>query len=84
MKVITLNNGYWYAYTPAGTICLATEAKTREQCIKNLLEDAAHMPYRGWEGFQNRGYTVEQLNIEWKDWKGKILTRKPYKKLNDN
>lgn len=40
-------------------------AKTREQAIKNLLIDAAHMPYKTWENFQKRGYTIEK----WENWK---------------
>ena len=35
------------------------EADTEEQAIQNLLVDAAHMPYDGWEGFKARGYTIE-------------------------
>lgn len=49
--------------TPAGTplLHLAADTKAQAQAIQNLLQDAAHMPYAGWEGFQQRGYTVEPL-----------------------
>lgn len=33
---------------------------TREGAIKNLLIDAAHMPYGTWENFEKRGYTIEE------------------------
>ena len=45
--------------TPGGTVVMHLEADSEEQAIKNLLRDAAHMPYDGWEGFQQRGYTIE-------------------------
>ena len=48
--------------TPAGTPCVDIAAKTEAQAWKNLLKAAAHMPYKGIEGFKKRGYTVE----EWK------------------
>ena len=49
-------------YSPTSTKILA--AKTREQAIKNLMADAAHMPYRTWADFEKRGYTIE----EWEGW----------------
>jgi hypothetical protein len=58
------NNKFWYAYTPAGTLCVETKGKTREECIKNLLRAAAHMPYGTWENFKKRGYTVEELEAD--------------------
>jgi len=39
-------------------------SRTREGAIKNLLEDAAHMPYGAWAAFEERGYTIE----EWTEW----------------
>lgn len=54
-------NKYWYAFTPAGTLCVSTKGKTKEQAIKNLMREAAHMPYSTWENFKKRGYTVEEL-----------------------
>lgn len=65
---------YFVPVTPAGTpvpygaYCTPTKtlaAKTREQAIKNLMADAAHMPYKTWADFAARGYTIE----EWKGWK---------------
>ena len=55
---------YWYAFTPAGTLCYETGAATREGAIKNLLVAAAHMPYKTWANFRKRGYTVEQVGMK--------------------
>lgn len=55
---------WWYAFTPAGTILIETKAVTQSQCIKNLMREAAHMPYGTWENFEKRGYTVEQLELD--------------------
>lgn len=52
-------------YGTAGRNGKLNAAKTREQAIKNLMEDAAHMPYKTWADFERRGYTIE----EWKGWK---------------
>ena len=49
--------------TPAGTPCMHLASDTEQEAIDALLEDAAHMPYDGWAGFQERGYTIE----EWED-----------------
>jgi len=35
-------------------------AKTREKAIENLLKDAVHMPYKTWENFEKRGYTIQE------------------------
>lgn len=62
-------NKLYVPITPAGTPIIygagslmgkMVAAKTREQAIKNLLQDAAHMPYGTWENFQKRGYTIEE------------------------
>lgn len=49
--------------TPGGTACIHIWADTEEQAVANLLEDAAHMPYDGWAGFQARGYTIEKWEV---------------------
>jgi hypothetical protein len=46
--------------TPAGTLCTWLSAGTKEKAIANLMKDAAHMPYKTWENFQKRGYTIEE------------------------
>lgn len=46
-------------HTPAGTALVHLSAKSEERAWRNLLRDAAHMPYRGVEGFRRRGYTVQ-------------------------
>lgn len=51
--------GAYIPETPAGTVLTHLKAKTEEQAWANLLRDAAHMPYRGIEGFKARGYKVE-------------------------
>jgi len=48
--------------TPGGSLCFHLESKTREEAIAKLLKDAAHMPYKTWENFQKRGYTIEELH----------------------
>ncbi len=45
--------------TPGGTVCIWLEADSEEKAIENLLADAAHMPYRDWAEFKERGYTIE-------------------------
>lgn len=60
-----MNNKSWIPSTPAGTALPHLAAKTRDKAIKNLLRDAAHMPYKTWENFEKRGYTVE----EWEEVK---------------
>ena len=64
---------FFVPVTPAGTpipygahnrLGKVNAAKTREEAIDNLLEDAAHMPYKTWENFEARGYTIE----EWEGW----------------
>jgi hypothetical protein len=66
--------GTWFVpITPAGTPVIygagqrtgkLNAASTAAQAWKNLMEDAAHMPYKDKAAFVKRGYTVEQ----WKDF----------------
>ena len=58
--------GFYVPATPAGTPLPHLKARTEEQAWSNLLRDAAHMPYRGVEGFKKRGYTVEHWVTEGK------------------
>ena len=51
--------GCWAACTPAGTYLAETESDTQTGAWKKLLKAAAHMPYKGVEGFKERGYTVD-------------------------
>ena len=49
--------------TPGGTILVNLAATSEEKAIANLLKDAAHMPYDGWDspdgmGFKQRGYEI--------------------------
>ena len=45
--------------TPGGTPCIWLESNTEDEAWNKLLEDAAHMPYDGKQGFIERGYTIE-------------------------
>lgn len=47
--------------TPGGTPCGWLASNTEAQAWAKLLKDAAHMPYRGVDGFKKRGYMVEQF-----------------------
>lgn len=47
--------------TPGGTVLFELEADTEDKAWSNLLEDAAHMPYKGKKGFIERGYEVVPL-----------------------
>jgi hypothetical protein len=44
--------------TPGGSVLMNLAANTEDQAWKNLMRDAAHMPYKTKEGFVNRGYKV--------------------------
>lgn len=53
----------YYPVTPGGTVCTWLAADSEEQAINNLLRDASHVPYEGWDspngmGFKQRGYTI--------------------------
>lgn len=36
-------------------------SRKKKDAIRRLMKDAAHMPYRTWEDFERRGYTVEEI-----------------------
>ena len=46
--------------TPGGTVLFDLRAKTEVEAWKNLMKDAAHMPYRTIENFKARGYTIDE------------------------
>lgn len=48
-------------FTPGGTAVIGLAADTREEAIRRLLIDAAHMPYGTWENFEKRGYAIEEF-----------------------
>jgi hypothetical protein len=59
---------HYVPVTPGGTVMMDLEAETEEEAIENLLRDASHMPYEGWDsstgiGFKQRGYTIECYEI---------------------
>lgn len=66
-----LKRGTWYIpVTPAGTPVIwgagqrlgeLNAATTENEAIQNLMADAAHMPYRSWEEFKERGYTIQRV-----------------------
>ena len=49
--------------TPAGTHIFHLESATKQEAIDRLLKDAEHMPYKTWENFQKRGYTIAELEV---------------------
>ena len=51
----------WVPVTPGGSVLMHIEADTEDEAWSNLLQDAAHMPYKDKEGFIERGYTVEDF-----------------------
>lgn len=53
----------WFPVTPAGTVITWLPAETAREAWDKLLVDAAHMPYKGREGFQERGYRVLYLPV---------------------
>lgn len=66
----TPGESYFVPVTPAGTrvfygagamMGAQVAAITRDEAIRNLLIDAAHMPYKTWENFEKRGYTIEEV-----------------------
>lgn len=36
-------------------------APTKEEAIRRLMLEAAHMPYRTWKDFEKRGYEIEEF-----------------------
>lgn len=52
----------WVPVTPGGSILTHLEASTEEQAWKNLMIDAAHMPYRDQAAFEARGYEVCKMH----------------------
>jgi hypothetical protein len=48
----------FYPMTPGGTVIDWLARDTEEDAIEALLAEARHMPYQGWEGFKERGYTI--------------------------
>lgn len=51
----------WFPVTPAGTVITWLPADTESAAWDRLLLDASHMPYKGREDFQQRGYNVMYL-----------------------
>lgn len=57
--------------SPGGTVIHWLHASDEGEAWKKLLEDAAHMPYKGIAGFKSRGYRVEQMTeaeLKTKSW----------------
>jgi hypothetical protein len=49
--------------TPAGSFLMHLRSDTRAEAIRKLLKDAQHMPYKTWENFQKRGYSIHKLEL---------------------
>lgn len=58
-KVQQKNRKRFIPFTPAGSCLMHLAAPSEKEAWENLLRDAAHMPYKTKERFQQRGYTVE-------------------------
>lgn len=58
------NSPVFVPCTPGGSMLFHLESHTRNQAIKKLMRDASHMPYKTWEDFEKRGYTIEELTEE--------------------
>lgn len=74
-----MRNIWFIPCTPAGTACIyaagsrgwnsVNASRSKEQAIKNIVADAAHMPYQqSWKVMQKRGYTIERWNMP-KGWR---------------
>lgn len=50
--------------TPGGTLCTWLASGSEDQAWANLMEDAAHMPYRTKQAFMERGYRVEPFQSD--------------------
>lgn len=66
MKISDNKKIYYYPVTPAGTLLTDLGATTEEQAWENLLSQAAHMPYKGIDGFKLRGYTIEHYEEDFR------------------
>ena len=53
--------GQFIPITPGGTPCIWLASDTEQEAIDALLIDAAHMPYKTWDKFKKRGYTIEEV-----------------------
>lgn len=62
MKKIKKGKLLYYGVTPGGTLLVETKGRARWECIKNLLIETSHMPYRNWKDLKERGYTIEELD----------------------
>lgn len=50
----------WFVpVTPAGTPIAHLASSTEQEAIKKLLIEASHMPYKTWDNFKKRGYTIK-------------------------
>ena len=51
----------WIPFTSGGSMLVNLGTDTKHQAIKNLMEDARHMPYETWKDFIERGYTIVNM-----------------------
>lgn len=47
--------------SPGGTVIHWLKSDAEDEAWTKLLADAAHMPYAGKEGFEERGYRVVEM-----------------------
>ena len=60
-----MSDKHYYPVTPGGSIMVHLESDTEDEAWDKLLAEASHMPYKGREGFEARGYTVEETIDEY-------------------
>lgn len=53
-----MNKPKFTPVTPGGTYLEQLTRATRDEAIKALMKDAAHMPYKTWAAFERRGYQI--------------------------
>ncbi len=78
MQGDAMSNVWFVPCTPAGTPVIYSAgsrgmnkinaARTQEKAVRNIVADAANMPYGSWKAMQKRGYTIEEWDMP-KGWK---------------
>lgn len=57
------SKNWFIPVTPGGTVVFELKAENEKKAWNKLLKDAAHMPYKGVQGFKDRGYKVELFKL---------------------
>ena len=59
-----MNKTTYIPVTPGGTVCTDLESDTEDEAWQKLMIAASHMPYKGKQGFIDRGYEVLEATDE--------------------